>query len=68
MKFENICTPETKTDANGNEKTFWNKVGVMFIGDDGKKSIKLAMFPELKLYCFPPKPRDTSAPDDSTPF
>jgi len=56
-------------------KTYWNKVGVMFRRtsesgtDRGGFSVKLSMFPDLKILAFPAEKRDggigSSLPDDN---
>lgn len=55
MKKENILLPENYT-KNGEEKTFWHRVGEIR-EVNGKKFMKLYMFPEKKLMVMPEKPK-----------
>ena len=60
MERYDITTPR-KYERNGEEKTAWDNIGVMFKRDKGGYSIRLNMFPELTLLAFPheDKPRST---------
>ena len=59
---------EIKQPRAGKEgKTYWHKVGVKFVYDDGKESIKLDSLPlpnekgEVWMNLFEPRPRDDAA-------
>lgn len=61
MEIKNICTRKTVTSKNGEEKTFWNVVGVLKTVDteNGKKQfISLNMFPDTDFYVFEQRDRD----------
>ncbi len=56
---------EIKQPREGKEgKTYWHKLGVKFVFDDGKESIKLDSLPlpnekgEVWMNLFEPRPRD----------
>jgi len=53
----NLCVPR-KYESNGEEKTAWEPVGVMFKRDKGGYSIMLNMFPGLNIMAFPPKDKE----------
>jgi hypothetical protein len=57
MERYNLSIPRKYT-SNGEEKTAWDNVGVMFKRDKGGYSIKLSMFPELSIFAFPPKAKE----------
>ena len=71
----NLTVPRKYT-KDGEEKTAWDPVGVMFKRDGGGYSINLSMFPELRIMAFPPKEEDAPRkeapkrrpPDDDIPF
>ena len=59
---------EIKQPRAGKEgKTYWHKVGVKFLWDDGRESIKLDSLPlpnekgEVWMNLFEPRPRDDAA-------
>ena len=59
---------EIKQPRAGKEgKTYWHKVGVKFVYDDGKESIKLDSLPlpnekgEVWMNLFEPRPKDDTA-------
>ena len=70
MKRYNLSIPRDYKDRDGNEKTAWDNVGVMFKRDKGGYSIRLSMFPDLKILAFDaddkPEPRRETPPDDET--
>jgi len=53
----NLCVRESYKDKEGNEKTKWNRIGVMFESND-KKYMKLYHMPNTLISVFEPKPRD----------
>ena len=56
----NICSRESYTDRDGNEKTSWPKVGKLVVTEyDGRKSmfITLNFLPGIKFSVFPIEPR-----------
>ena len=66
MERYNLSVPR-KYNSNGEEKTAWDNVGVMFKRDKGGYSIKLSMFPELSIFAFPPKEQENSKPRQKYP-
>lgn len=56
MKKYNITVPQKYTKA-GEEKTAWNRVGVL-IEKDGKFFMSLNMFPDTKFSVFEDEPRE----------
>lgn len=52
MKIYNLMVPQ-----RGKGKTHWNKVGVMFVGEDKKISVLLYMFPDLKIQAYLQEPK-----------
>ena len=59
---------EIKQPRAGKEgKTYWHKVGVKFVWDDGRESIKLDSLPlpnekgEVWMNLFEPRPKDDTA-------
>ena len=56
--MKNICIRETYTNANGEEKVGWNRIGVLFTGKNGKEYIKLYHIPNTLISVFEPKPKD----------
>ena len=60
VKIMEIKQPRTKKDGD----TYWHKLGVKFVFDDGKESIKLDSLPlpnekgEVWMNLFEPRPRD----------
>lgn len=52
MKYFNICTKQTYTDKEGQDKAKWLPVGTLKVLDDGKKFITLNMFPNETFYVF----------------
>ena len=49
-----LCVPR-EYESNGEKKTAWDNVGVMFKRDKGGYSVRLSKFPELHIMAFPPK-------------
>lgn len=71
MKVFNLKVPNTR-----NNKTYYNDIGVMFAGDDGKVSLRLHMFPDLTILAYPretkeyqqqPSRRKKESPINSSP-
>ncbi len=52
MERYNLCVPRKYT-SNGEEKTSWEPVGVMFKRDKGGYTLRLSMFPDLNIMAFP---------------
>ena len=63
VKIMEIKQPKEGKDG----KTYWHKVGVKFVYDDGKESIKLDSLPlpnekgEVWMNLFEPRPKDDTA-------
>lgn len=63
VKVMEIKQPKEGKDG----KTYWHKVGVKFVYDDGKESIKLDSLPlpnekgEVWMNVFEPRPKDDTA-------
>lgn len=60
MERYNLCVPRKYT-SNGEEKTSWEPVGVMFKRDKGGYSIMLNLFPGMTIMAFPPKEKEEGA-------
>lgn len=56
MKRYNLSVPR-EYEVNGEKKTAWDNIGVMFERDKGGFSIGLSMFPGLKVMAFPAEPK-----------
>jgi hypothetical protein len=41
MEIRDICVPETYK-KDGQDKTFWHKIGTMFLQDDGRRILPVA--------------------------
>ena len=63
VKIMEVKQPRAGKDG----KTYWHKLGVKFVYDDGKESIKLDSLPlpnergEVWMNLFEPRPRDDAA-------
>ena len=57
--MKDLCIREKYTNNKGEEKTSWNKIGVLFESND-KQYIKLYHIPNTLISVFEPKPRETS--------
>ena len=63
VKIMEIKQPKEGKDG----KTYWHKVGVKFLWDDGRESIKLDSLPlpnekgEVWMNLFEPRPKDDTA-------
>ena len=64
MKIENIVVKKSFKKTNGEEKTYWNQVGILKTTDDGKRYIELHMFPNTAFYVFEPKEKETGGDID----
>ena len=68
MKRYNLTVPR-EYEVNGETKTAWDHIGVMFERDKGGFSLSLAMFPGLKVMAFPAEDKAADAPKlDKVPF
>ena len=71
MKRYNISKPRKFTDKQGNEKTYWDRVGEMVEFDNGNRLIKIPAI-GLEANVFEDKPRESAAPGgaqaDADPF
>ena len=66
-KMYKLTVPRKSKD----DKTYWDNIGVMFKRDKGGYSIVLNMFPDLKIFAFPPKDDDNryeNKNSDEVPF
>ena len=78
MKFYNVCTKETYTRKDGEQKSTWPPVGRLGVMDDGKMFLALNMFPGTKFYVFEQERKDktqqpaaapaSAGPNDDIPF
>ena len=59
-KRYNLSVPR-EYEVNGEKKTAWDNIGVMFERDKGGYSINLSMFPGLKVMAFPAEPKGDGA-------
>ena len=70
-----VMTGRNYTDRNGDQKTAWTKVGVMFATERGFRiSLEALPLPQLRdgklecsLVCFPPKEKDDQPRRDREP-
>lgn len=53
-----ICTRESYTDSNGNEKVKFNRLGTVFVAKNGKEYAKLYAIPNELLSVFPYEKKD----------
>lgn len=67
---KDLCVRETYTDKDGNEKTSWNKIGLLIEGQ--KQYVKLFHLPGVLVSVFEPKekgkPKEQSINLDEQPF
>lgn len=61
--MKDLCVRETY-QKNGEEKTAWNRIGVLIEGKEGKSYIKLFHMPGVLVSIFDQKPKGTK--DDWT--
>jgi len=57
-KPKNICIRESYTNAQGEEKVSWNRIGILFVGKNGNEYIKLFHIPNTLVNVFEPKEED----------
>ena len=72
-----ICVGEAY-ESNGEKKIFWNRIGELFVGKNGKEYCKLYHIPNTLLNVFEDKKKEANtakqsefgplAPDDEVPF
>lgn len=55
--IRDLCVMEKYTDKQGNEKTSWAKIGIMFHKED-KRYIKLFHMPGVLVSVFDRKPKE----------
>ncbi len=53
-----VINTQTKYMKDGEEKTFWNKVGTIVDFEDKGMRLNLFMFPETRFYVFEDKPKE----------
>ncbi len=58
--FKNLCIRESYTDKQGNEKTSWPVIGVLFEAK-GKEYVKLHHIPGVLVHVFEPKKKEGAA-------
>jgi hypothetical protein len=58
MDRYNICIGESYEGKNGEKKVSWKAVGEMFTAKNGKRWVKLYMFPGQLLGVFPVQERN----------
>ena len=61
--MKQLCIPESY-DANGEKKTNWNSIGVLFTGKNGKEYVKLNHIPNTLIHVFEPKQKDVDGSED----
>lgn len=66
MSIKNLCIREGYTDRDGNEKTSWNKVGILIDKGD-KQYVKLYHMPGVMISVFENKEKSVS-PDNGREF
>ena len=64
MIYENICTKK-EYEVNGVKKTVWLNCGTLRTNDAGKKFIELNQSPDVTLFVFPKKDKE-SKPEQTT--
>lgn len=57
--IKDLCIRESYTNKNGEEKTSWNKIGIMFEAND-KQYIKLFHIPGVLINVFEQKKKEDS--------
>jgi hypothetical protein len=64
-EIRDVCFAKEYKNKQGEEKTHWTKVGVMFIKDNGGISLVLDAMPTgtNQLVAFKQKPRTSNVPD-----
>lgn len=68
MSIKNLCIREGYTDRDGNEKTSWNKVGILIDKGD-KQYVKLYHMPGVMISVFEQKKKEESvSPDNGREF
>jgi len=66
--MKDICIPETY-DSNGEEKTTWNKIGILIEAKNGKTYVKLNHIPGVLCHVFEQKKKQNELePDQEIPF
>ncbi len=56
---KDLCIRESYKNKSGEEKTNWNKIGILFSSGD-KEYIKLYHMPGVLISVFTPKPKEES--------
>lgn len=65
MQIRDAVVPQAYTAKDGSEKTSWYKVGVLFIGDDGKMSMSSPLVNGGRIIFVEPK-NDRAAKQPNT--
>ena len=56
--MRNICIRESYTNAQGEEKVSWNRIGILFTGKNGKEYMKLYHIPNTLISVFEQKKKE----------
>jgi len=56
--MKNLCIRESYTNAQGEEKVSWNRIGVLFTAKNGNQYVKLNHIPNTLISVFEPKKKD----------
>ncbi len=62
--MKDLCIRETY-NKNGEEKTSWNKIGILIDGKEGKQYIKLFHIPGVLISVFEQKAKDKTTESKS---
>lgn len=58
--MKDICVRESFKDKQGNEKTSWNKIGILIETAEGKQYVKLYHMPGVLLNVFEQKKKEVA--------
>jgi len=62
--MKDLCIRETYKNKNGEEKTSWNKIGILFEAND-KQYVKLFHIPGVLISVFEQKKKDDKPGENS---
>jgi hypothetical protein len=62
MKIHKICT---RKNRGQDKKPVWNSCGILFEGDDGRMSGYMFNNPDVQIYLFEQKPKETNGNNQS---
>jgi len=58
--MKDLCVRESYKDKSGQEKTSWNKIGVLIETEAGKQYVKLFHVPGVLISVFEQKKKETA--------